>query len=293
MAYDLVDDTGTKFLNFLAGNSVLEVPRVQSLGAGKISGFNSVYITSNFLRCRDGYKIGGMTGKFCASFNYIIGIANNGVGIEFASDFAANDVDLSNNYFVFSGSIAVKMSPNATVDQGRMSGNLFRGPAVLLQGFDSFTPGWEMKSNGSGLPDTKPYGFVYMNDNQQLTKFISPTLYTKIVGNTSTIKANGFAAGQNRFTYLGKRPMTTRIYVNAGVLTPEQNSEFATAIYKNGQQQIAPNSGMGIAGKKESIQLTLETEVDLIQGDYIEVFIKNNVNTTPILVRDLQFRVSE
>jgi hypothetical protein len=33
--------------------------------------------------------------------------------------------------------------------------------------------------------------------------------------------------------------------------------------------------------------------VDLITGDYIEVFIKNNQTTSSILVNDLQFRVSE
>jgi hypothetical protein len=293
MAYDLIDDTGTKFLNFLAGNSVLDVPRVQSLGAGKISGFNSIYINSNFLRCHDGYKIGGTTGKFCASFNYLTGIGNTRAGIEFLADFAANDIDLSNNYFVFSGSVAVKMSTGASFDQGRMTGNLFRGPSTLLQGFDSHTPGWIMRNNGAGVPDTKPYGYAYMNDNQQSTKFISPTLYAKVAGNTTTTKANGFVATQNRFTYTGKRQLTAQIYVNAGVLTPEPNSEIAISIYKNGQQQVAPNSSIGIAGKKENVQITLETEVDLIQGDYIEVFIKNNINTTPILVKDLQFRVSE
>jgi hypothetical protein len=57
--------------------------------------------------------------------------------------------------------------------------------------------------------------------------------------------------------------------------------------------QVAPNSSINVSAKNEGYQLILETEVDIVQGDFLEVFIKNNVNSTPIIVKDLQFRVSE
>jgi hypothetical protein len=291
-AYDFEDNTSTKTLNLLAGNSVVDAPRMPSGGVGRFSGFNSMYITANFWRCKDGLKVTGATGKFCSAFNYITGISS-GVGIEFMPEFEASDIDLSNNYFVFSGNTAVKFDPKAKVDQGRMNGNLFRGPAVLITGFDSYTPGWEMRQNGAGIPDTKPYGFVYMNDNQAATKFISPSLYTKVAGTTTTMKADGFKVEANKFTYTGKRPLNARIYINIGGKTPEANSDFSVAVYKNGLLQIAPNSSLAVAGKNEGFQLTLETIADIVQGDYLEVFVKNNVNTTPIVVKDLQFRVSE
>lgn len=291
-AYDFEDNTGTKTLNLLAGNSVIETPRMVSGGVGRFSGFNSMYVTSNFWRCRDGLKLSGSTGKFCSAFNYITGISS-GVGIEFMPDFEASDIDLSNNYFVFSGSTAVKFSPKAKVDQARMNGNLFRGPAVLITGFDSFTPGWEMRQNGIGLPDTKPFGFVYMNDNATPTKLISPNLFTKIAGETTIIKADGFTVSSNKVIYTGKRPLNARVYINVGGKTPEANSDLSIAVYKNGSTQIAPNSSISIGAKNEGFQLTLETIAEINQGDYLEVFIKNNVTTTPIVVKDLQFRVSE
>jgi hypothetical protein len=291
-AYDFEDNTATKTLNLLAGNSVVEAPRMVSGGVGRFSGFNSMYITANFWRCRDGLKLSGSTGKFCSAFNYITGISS-GVGIEFMPDFEASDIDLSNNYFVFSGSTAIKFNAKAKVDQARVRGNLFRGPAVLISGFDSYTPGWEMGENGAGLPDTKPYGYLYMNDNPVATKLISPNLFTKIAGETTTIKSDGFTVSSNRISYTGKRQLNARVYINVGGKTPEANSDLSVAVYKNGLIQVAPNSSISVGAKNEGFQLTLETIADLNQGDYLEVFIKNNANTTPIIVKDLQFRVSE
>jgi hypothetical protein len=290
--YNFIDNTSTKFCNLLAANSVMELPKLPSAGVRTIFGFNSVYITGNFWKCRDGLKVNGQTGKFCSSFNYVTNISS-GVAIEFLNNFSANDIDLSNNYFVFSGQIAIKMDAEATVDQARMSGNLFRGVGTPLSGFDSHTPGWQMRQNGAAVPDTKPYGYMYMNDNYKITKFISPTLYTKISGKTNTVKANSFTATDNRFTYTGKRTLTAKIYVNVGATPTEGSSNFSIAILKNGLEQVAPHATKATDSKTDSFQIILETEVDLIMGDYIEVFIKNNQTTSSILVNDLQFRVSE
>jgi hypothetical protein len=290
--YNFVDNTGAKFCNLLAGNSVIEAPKMSSMGVGSISGFNSVYITGNYWRCKDGLKVGGDVGKFCSSFNYVTNISA-GSAIEFLPNFTANDIDLSNNYFVFSGQTAIKMNEGATVDQARMSGNLFRGVGTVLSGFDSHTPGWQMRQNGAAVPDTKPYGFMYMNDNYRITKFISPTLYAKVNGRTTTIKSNSFTAADNRFTYIGRRTLTAKVYVNIGATPTESSSNFSIAILKNGMEQIAPNASKSADSKTESFQIILETEVDLNTGDYIEVFVKNNLSTSSILVNDLQFRVSE
>lgn len=63
-------------------------------------------------------------GKILFTFNYTTDILV-GSAIEFLNNFSANDIDLSNNYFVYSGQTAVKMDEGATVDQARISGNLF------------------------------------------------------------------------------------------------------------------------------------------------------------------------
>ncbi len=307
VAYDLMDNTSTRFCNLFSGCSVVEVPRLISAGVGQITGFNATYITSNYWRCKDGLKLKGKTGKFCGSYNYITGISSasayssasyttgmsGGSAIEFMPGFTASDVDLSNNYFVFSGQTAIKMDEGAVIDQGRVTSNLFRGVANLLTGFDSHTPGWEMSQNGSGVPDTHPYAYLYMNDNETPTKYIAANLYAKIEGATTTSKANSFAAANNRFTYKGKRPLTLRVYALVGAKAPEVNADFSIAIHKNSSIQIAPNASKTTVAKGEGFQIFMETVVDVVQGDYLEVFIKNNNTTTPIVIRDLQFRISE
>lgn len=292
-AYEFVDKSSTKFCNLLAGNSVLDVPNVQSGGVGQILGFNAVYITANYWRTAIGLKLTGKTGKFCSSYNYIVGIAS-GAAIEFGAEYKASDIDLSNNYFVYSGDVGVNLVAGADIDQGRVSGNLCRGVANLLKGFGSHSPGWEMRLNGAGVPDTRPFGFMYMNDNEPFaqTKFLSTNLYTKIVGATTSSKVDAFIATDNRFTYTGKRPLLVRATVNIGARAPENNSDFSIVVMKNGLTPVAASSSKVTLNKGEGFQINLETIVELIQNDYIEVFLKNNSTATPITVRDLQFKVS-
>lgn len=51
---------------------------------------------------------------------------------------------------------------------------------------------------------------------------------------------------------------------------------------------------MAAAANNQSFQIILNTEVDLVLGDYIEVFVrKNNANVTQITVNELQFKVTD
>ena len=55
-----------------------------------------------------------------------------------------------------------------------------------------------------------------------------------------------------------------------------------------------PNATMGAMTNNQGYQISLETEVDLSTGDYLEVFIKrNNAAVTSVIVSDMQFRVRE
>lgn len=89
-----------------------------------------------------------------------------------------------------------------------------------------------MRQNGAAVPDTKPYGFIYMNGNYKITKFISPTLHPKVNGKTNTVKANSFTAADNRFTYTGKRMLTAKVYVNVGASPTEGYSNLSIVILK-------------------------------------------------------------
>ncbi len=144
-AYDFTDATSTRFCNLFSGCSVVEIG-IPSLGVGQISGFKSATMNKNYWSCKDGIKITGDMGKFASSYNYITGISA-GSGIEFLAGLTIDDIDLSNNYFIYTGQTGVKVNIGAAISNGRMTTNMFRGVTTLLNGFDSYAYGWEMQQN--------------------------------------------------------------------------------------------------------------------------------------------------
>lgn len=293
--YDFQDLTGTKYANIFTGCSVLDAPNIASAGVGKITGFNTVCIEKNYWKCKDGIKVAGNMQKWTNTLNYVTGITK-GAAVEFMDNAVVNDVIIQSCYFVYSGETGIKMNKGAMVDQGRLALNLFRGVTNLLVGFDSYTPGWEMHMNGVGVADSKGMGYLYMNDNTAPTGFKTASLYTKVNGTTKVLKSDKFTTpSSNKFVFTGKRSTTLNVFaaVSAKSSATDDGNGYSIAIMKNGTELIAPNSTVANLGRNAGFQLTLQTQVELISGDYIEVWLKSNTNTTPIVVSDLQFKVSE
>lgn len=291
-AYDLADASGTKFCNIFSGCSVVEIG-VPSLGVGQVSGFKAITMVKNYWSCTDGIKVTGTMGKFASAYNFITGITNGGAGIEFLSGLTVDDIDLSNNYFVYTGQTGVKVNTGATIDRGRMTTNMFRGVTTYITGFDSYTPEWEMRQN-TNVPNSGAIGSLYVNNNSASTSIPTLSTFYKIAGATTSINQKRFTATNNRFTYTGKDMITAKILVVIGAKAPSNNSDFSIAIAKNGTVISIPNGSMAATNSNQSFQITLETEVDLMTNDYIEVFIRrNNNNTSSLTVEELQFRVTD
>ena len=123
-AYDFADATSTKFCNLFTGCSVVEIG-IPSLGVGQVSGFKAITTIKNYWNCKDGIKVTGNVGKFASAYNFINGITS-GSGIEFLAALTIDDIDLSNNYFIYTGQTGIKVNSGATIDRGRMTTNMFR-----------------------------------------------------------------------------------------------------------------------------------------------------------------------
>lgn len=119
-AYDFSDTTGFNFCNIFSGSSVRE--KVTSLGVGQISGFSAVTIIQNFWNVTDGLKVTGNMGKFTSAYNFIVGISS-GSGIEFESGAVIEDIDLSNNYFIYSGQTGLNIVSGSSIERGRATTN--------------------------------------------------------------------------------------------------------------------------------------------------------------------------
>lgn len=290
-AYDFADGTGTKFCNIFAGSSVVEIG-TPSLGVGQISGFKAVTLKQNYWNCTDGLKVTGTLGKFCASLCFFTGVSA-GSGIEFLAASVIDDVDLSNNYFIFTGQTGVKVNAGATIDRGRMMTNMFRGITTYLSGFDSYTPGWQMVAN-TGIPNSRAFAFLFMTANTTATSLPVTNTFYKIAGTTTTVNAKKFSATTNKITYIGKTDIVGKVFVIIGAKAPAASSDFSIVIAKNGVAIATPLASMAAAANNQSFQISFITELDLTTNDYVEVFIKsNNSNATTITVEELQFRITD
>lgn len=292
-AYDFSDGTSTMYCNIFAGSSVLE--GAPSAGVGQISGFKAITMTKNYWNVTDGLKITGTVGKFTAAYCFIEGVTS-GSGLEFLAGLIIDDIDLSNNYFNYTGQTGIKVS-GAAVDRGRVTTNMFRGVTTPLDGINSYSPGWSMQQN-TNIPNSRAFSFLYFNGNTTATTFpgTEPS-FQKIAGSTTVVNEKRFTATgtNNKITYNDVDPIVGKVSVNVIAKAPANGSEFSIGIAKNGIIIPAPIASMGTSVNNQSFQITLNTEVDLLTGDYLEVFIKDNntgTTSTDIIVRDLQFRVT-
>ncbi len=289
-AYDFADATGTKYCNLFSGCSVVEIG-IPSLGVGQISGFKATTINKNYWNCKDGIKVTGTMGKFVTSLTLITGITA-GSGIEFLAGATINDVDLSNNYFIYTGQIGVKSNVGTDVGNGRMTTNMFQDVTTLLSGFNSYTFGWEMQQN-TGIPNTISFAYCYQSGNATATTFPSAGTFVKVVGTTTALTSQKFAVTNNRFTYTGKRNIETKVVAILGAPAPATGSNYTIAIAKNGTVIPAPTSSLGPISNNQGFQIVLSIEVSLVTNDFIEVFVRSNAGTNPLTVTELQFSVDQ
>jgi hypothetical protein len=290
-AYDFADASGGKYCNIFSGCSVVDAV-TPSLGVGQISGFEAITFTKNYWSCKDGLKVTGNVGKFTAAYTFITGITA-GSGIEFLSGSTINDIDLSNNYFIYSGQTGIKVNAGATIDRGRLTTNMFRDVANPLQGIDSYSLGWSMSQN-TDVPNSRAYSFIYFSANTTATFLPSPFgSFYKIQGATTTIDAKRFTTSDNRITYIGVEPIVGKVSIVIGAKAPTNNSDYSIALGKNSVALVAPISSMASTTNNQSFQIILNTEVDLVTGDYLEAFISRRSSTTSLTVEELQFRVTD
>lgn len=290
-AYDFQDATGTKYCNLFSGTSVVEVG-IPSLGVGQIKGFEAVTIVKNFWNCTDGIKVGGTMGKFASAYNFITNISS-GSGIEFLDDLIIDDIDLSNNYFVYNGQTGVKVGAAAQVDRGRLTTNMFRDVGSVLDGLTPHDIGWHMSQN-TNIQDTQPYGYIYMNANTAQTTTSPNNTFVKINGTTASIKLLKFESNtSNRLTYKGKENLVASVFIAITGVSPANSADFSLAVSKNGTAVINPHHRSGSMVNNQVFTLVLETEVDLSTDDYIEAVIRTTSNNSAITITDLQFRVKD
>lgn len=294
VAYDFSDNTRSNYLNLFAGNSVVDGHQNGNQAVGRISGFNVVCIDLNYWAVDKGLTVGGRSNKFTAVLNYVTSISS-GAAITFDESTDLKDIVLSGNYFVYQGNSAIEAKPGYKVGQSKVSLNLFQGQEKEFVGFDSFTPGWEMVSNGVQIPDSKAKVIAFMNDNTQETTFDSPDLFQSITGSLTPLVSNRFTINGDKLTFTGRKPIGFDVIANVSGIAGYQNSGYSIAIIKNGNELIKPKSTVSGLNKGTGFQLRLDSQVRLEENDFIQLVIKSNMNkeNKPVTITDVTLKIDQ
>jgi len=118
--------------------------------------------------------------------------------------------------------------------------------------------------------------------------------YYKVAGTTTLLKQQKFNTANNRITYIGKSALTAKIFVVVGGRSPANSADLSIAIAKNGAIIPVPNGSLGAMANGQAYQITLETEVDMVTNDYVEVFLSRSTTAgSSVTISDLQFRISD
>lgn len=145
--------------------------------------------------------------------------------------------------------------------------------------------------NCKGIANSTAAGSCYMTANATVTDIVTQNVAVKVAGTTTAASVNQkFTHTNNRLTYSGAISRFFSVTVTSSIVGAV-NAQHSTYVYKGGV--VVPESiGSGTttsAGDAENI--TSQCVVYLETGDYVEVFIENNDNTTDVTVESLNMMI--
>lgn len=122
------------------------------------------------------------------------------------------------------------------------------------------------------------------------TSFNSTGVAVKVAGTTATTVNERFTSSNNRLTYTGIRPILLSVDASYTVDAVGNNKQFSTYIAKNGTISSASRSIIRVATGTDNRSGTCLDLLNLNTGDYIELWIANDTDTTGATVLDMTLR---
>ncbi|WP_339609825.1 hypothetical protein [uncultured Planktosalinus sp.] len=195
------------------------------------------------------------------------------------------------------GATGINVSSNPSVVEGVILNALFTGAGTYVNRYTTGSyPGFNFNKNwvinSPGIPresDNEATGNIYYNGDLAIgfAQAVPNAVNTpfNLGSNTTTLAGNNFrmtSPENNRITYDGRRPKTFQVNATLAVRANTSNTQstfFAFFIRKNGNAGTTlvptntvmrtPNSSGSGA---ELVSLAISGTVDLVPGDYIEVW---------------------
>ena len=196
-----------------------------------------------------------------------------------------------------SGAIGIEGLPNSgnipVGNIGNIANCLFNGGMTTpLVGIDENSIRWFLVGNSANVTNTMPDALISLTANAVPTVIAGSSTPTLVLGTWVESRASHYtttAAG--RITYVGEKPITTPIDV---ILNMEPvsgtNKKLAVQIFKNGTL-IAGTLMPALTDAGDPLIFTTMWQEQLVQNDFLEVYVSNESDGVNILVNDAVFRV--
>ncbi len=169
-------------------------------------------------------------------------------------------------------------------------------------GYNDFTDGYKTQvddntlarhthPNKSTLDKLPVYdAFMYVTNNATITP-LTQNLWSKFVATYSTFFLNGFTHSAGTLTYTQTRAITA--IINIAINGYINNRECEIAIFKNGviYNTVIISAFFGKVDELSNVPFVVP--IDLVQNDYIELYIRNIENNDDAGLVNLQLHLKE
>lgn len=175
---------------------------------------------------------------------------------------------------------------DAPTEFGIYQGNTFEGDFTNTVGFDQTTVGWSFTGN-SGIPNSRTYGGWGFTGRTTPLTITTQNEWVKIDSGATPKPLERFTYNNSSITYTGRRDVPLLILASITAEVPNNNTDFEFAVYVNDQQVAGTLEQIGFRFSNTSQSLTMNTYIDVSQGDVIDIRCRNLTNADDILISSL------
>jgi len=267
---------------------------------GNLSNLGLVFFNiSQFINCTGGLTVSSVTSFLMA--NVFWTSTSTGTFLSFSGTF--DDIQLSSGRVsVDAGEIGIDVSSNPTINNaGSINGVAFTGVGTRINGYTvgsysgyEFSKEWDVNSPGL---------LVETDNNATGTIFVSSAVLTPIPGANSPVKAMGNTTPtnlfrfdtngtNNRLQYTGTKTRIFNISASLSLTSTTNNQVLSIYFAKNGtvlnstriQRKIGTGADIGAA--------SISGTVELVTGDYIELWLANDLASRDATVENLNLHIN-
>ena len=267
---------GVNFLNCGVGVELLDVA-------------NFVFATGAFL---DGSQmlIKGALGSavFTNSIFVSDGTAKASVLVESTANISRRVRFTSSVFVTFGSSNSINFSTSATTPAQSyiLETCNFSGGGTYQIGVTSADNKALFRDN-VGITNSSDISQYYMGGNVTVTPIaVSGTAVKVLGGTTSSVITSKFTNTDNRATYTGALDTFFKVVATLSVQSGN-NNQIGVYVAKNGVVDGSSEVYGTTGGSGRAENIVVQTIVQLVQGDFVEIFVENATGTQDITVTDL------